>query len=79
MPCGKTATPVPKLWTSLPDSSNLSTTGSGDIWPLALSQQVLAPQRSATQIDLPSLSMSTALVEPQVRPSGSLNWFSMVV
>ena len=34
--------------------------------------------RSATQIVRPSLSMSTALVDPQVRPSGSLNWPSMV-
>jgi hypothetical protein len=33
--------------------------------------QEFAPQRSATQIDFPSLSISTALVEPQVLPSGS--------
>ncbi len=64
--------PVPKLCTSLPVSSNFSSTGSGDIAFLARSQQELAPQRSPTQIDLPSLSISTALVEPQVRPSGSL-------
>jgi hypothetical protein len=64
--------PVPKLCTSLPDSSNLRITGNGDIAFLVRSQQVLAPQRSPTQIDLPSLSMSTALVEPQVRPSGIL-------
>src|SRR5215831_7907507 len=30
----------------------------------------LAPQRSATQIDLPSRSISIALVDPHVRPTG---------
>ncbi len=60
--------PAPKLRTSLPDASNFSTTSRGDILPST--QQLLAPHRSATQIDLPSLSMSTALVDPHVRPSG---------
>src|SRR5215471_4062635 len=32
----------------------------------------LAPQRSATQIDLPSRSISIALVDPHVRPTGIL-------
>jgi hypothetical protein len=44
-----------------------------DIAPFAASQQVLAAQRSATQIILPSGETSTALVEPHARPSGSLN------
>ena len=34
--------------------------------------QLLAPHRSATQMLTPSRSISTALVEPQVRPSGIL-------
>jgi hypothetical protein len=38
---------------------------------------VFAPHRSPTQIDLPSLSISTALVDPHVRPSGSLKLFSI--
>ena len=70
---------MPKLCTSLPDSSNFRITGSGDIAFFSRSQQLLTPQRSPTQIDLPSLSMSTALVDPQVRPAGILKWFSMVV
>ena len=35
------------------------------------------PQRSATQTLTPSRSMSTAFVEPQVRPSGKLAQFSI--
>ena len=70
MPCGKTISPAPKLRTSAPDWSNFSTTSSVDIAPFAASQQLLAPQRSPTQIDLPSLSTSTALVDPQLRPAG---------
>ena len=35
------------------------------------------PQRSATQTLTPSRSMSTAFVEPQVRPSGNLAQFSI--
>ena len=65
--------PAPKLFdelagrdrTSGPDRAATSCP-----WPR--SQQLLAPQRSPTQIDVPSLSMSTALVDPQVRPLGSL-------
>ena len=39
---------------------------------------VFAPQRSATQMNLPSGETSTALVDPQVRPSGSLKYPSIV-
>src|SRR5262245_4036732 len=74
MPCGKIKRPAPKLFTSLPVESNFSTVGRSDILPLARSRQLFTPQRSATQIDLPSLSMSTALVDPHVRPSGSLKY-----
>src|SRR5262249_6950458 len=72
MPCANAIMPAPKLFTSLPDASNFRTGSSGDILPVAGSAQLLAPHRSATQIDFPSLSMSTALVDPQVRPAGSL-------
>src|SRR4030095_11393501 len=71
MPCGNTIMPAPKLLTSLPDASKCSTVSSVDISPLAASQQVLALHRSATQIVFPSLSISTALVDPQERPSGN--------
>src|SRR6185295_5720801 len=64
MPCGKMTIPAPKLLTSVPDASNLRIESSFE------SRHVLAPHRSPTQIDLPSLSTSTALVEPHVRPSG---------
>jgi hypothetical protein len=56
----------------LPDGSNANTVSSVDIAPLVASQQLLAPQRSATQMIFPSGDTSTALVEPHVRPSGSL-------
>ena len=36
-----------------------------------------APQRSATHTLVPSGSMSTPLVEPHVRPSGSVPQFSI--
>ena len=63
--------PAPKLFTSFPVLSNFSTGSRGDIFPAA-SAHLFAPQRSAIQIDLPSLSISTALVDPHERPSGSL-------
>src|SRR5271168_588505 len=63
--------PAPKLVSSLPFVSNFKITGMFNISPVARSRQLLAPHRSATQIDLPSLSMSTALVEPHFRPSGN--------
>jgi hypothetical protein len=69
--------PAPKLFTSFPVESNFNTDGRSDILPVVRSRHelpvgVCGPQRSATQIDLPSLSTSTALVDPHVRPSGSL-------
>src|ERR1035441_3662780 len=69
--CGKSSTPAPKLLSSLPVESNSRTGASG------LSAQELAPHRSATQM-WPSPPRSTALVEPQARPSGILKKFSMV-
>src|ERR1700752_4385185 len=79
MPCGKMSRPWPKLATNLPEASNLRIDGKFDIWPVARSRQLLAPQRSATQMLRPSLSISTALVEPHVRPSGILKKCSIVV
>src|SRR5215211_4784288 len=78
MPCGNTNMPAPKLAASLPDWSNFRTTFNGDIAPAAASQQLLAPHRSATQMNLPSGDTSTALVDPHVRPSGSLKYPSTV-
>src|SRR5215470_2164737 len=64
--------PSPKLLMSLPDASNLRTVGRFD------PTQVFAPHLSATQMDLPSGSMSTALVAPHVLPSGIFAQFSTV-
>ena len=50
-----------------------------DICPVARSRQLFAPQRSPTQMLRPSLSISTALVDPHVRPSGILKKCSTVV
>src|SRR5262247_2099779 len=72
MPCGNTNIPSPKLFTSLPDTSNLRTVGSFD------PAQEFAPHLSATQMDLPSRSISTALVAPHVLPSGIFAQFSTV-
>src|ERR1700677_574056 len=72
MPCGNRIRPSPKAFTSLPEASNLRTGGS------FLPAQLLTPQRSATQILLPSRSTSTALVDPHILPSGSFAQFSMV-
>src|SRR5690349_167837 len=66
MPCGVRNMPDPKLFTRVPLASN-SRIGSS-LEP----EQLLEPQRSATQMLLPSLAISTALVDPQVRPAGSL-------
>src|SRR6476661_7934155 len=74
MPCGETSRPAPKLFRSLPDESNLrigSTVGESR-------HALLPPHRSATQMLLPSLSMSTALSDPHIRPSGSFAQFSTV-
>src|ERR1051325_3773058 len=73
MPCGESNNPSPKDFTSWPRSSNLKIDGSCE------PAQEFAPQRSATQMLDPSLSMSTALVAPQTRPSGSLAQPSMVL
>src|SRR5262247_1468513 len=72
MPCGKTISPLPKLRTSAPDASNLSTVSRSEL------RHVFAPHRSATQIERPSLSISTALVDPHVRPAGILKRLAMV-
>src|SRR5215510_14604611 len=64
MPCGKMNMPAPKLLTRFPFSSNLRTTGRDE------PAQEFAPHRSATQMDLPSGAISTALVDPQFLPSG---------
>ena len=71
MPCGNASNPLPKLFSILPDSSN-SIIGS-----TVLPTQLLAPHRSAIQM-WPFESTATVLVEPHVRPSGSLNQFSTV-
>src|SRR5262249_11436539 len=69
IPCGNTNIPPPKLFTNFPDESNLRTAGRFD------PAHELTPQRSATQIDLPSGSTSTADNEPHVLPSGKLPQF----
>ena len=66
MPCGDRIRPAPKLATRVPVASNLSTDGNDE------PAQLFTPHRSATQTLWPSLSMATALVEPHVRPAGSL-------
>src|SRR5437763_1491340 len=67
MPCGDTIIPAPKLFTSFPFASNFRIG-----LTVGLSRHpLLAPHRSATHTLLPSLSMSTALSDPHLRPSGS--------
>src|SRR5262249_10897962 len=70
--------PAPKLFTSLPDASNLrigsrldpsQAKGSPGLYCVGGAN---APQRSATHTLVPSGSISTPEVEPQVRPSGNL-------
>src|SRR6478672_11097264 len=73
IPWGKIARPAPKLLTSLPVASNFSTGSRFDV------RQLLVPQRSPTQTLTPSLSISTELVDPHVRPSGSLAQPSIVL
>src|ERR1041384_4675151 len=72
MPCGVRNIPAPKLFTMVPVESNSRTGSSFE------PAQVLAPQRSATQMLVPSGSISTALVAPHVRPAGIFAQFSMV-
>src|SRR5579872_474849 len=71
MPWGKTNMLAPKLLSNLPDGSNSSTGGRSDL------AQEFAPHRSATQI-WPLGATHTALVDPMVRPSGSVNQCSTV-
>src|SRR6476660_2599582 len=71
MPCGNTNMPPPKLLSSFPDASNFRIDGRLD------PAHELAPQRSATHRP-PSRSISTALVDPHILLSGSLNQFSTV-
>src|SRR5882672_9184305 len=72
MPWGNMNIPPPKLLTSLPDASNLRMVGRFD------PTQVFAPHLSATQMDLPSGSISTALVAPHALSSGIFAQFSTV-
>src|SRR6266436_2945060 len=70
--------PAPKLFSRLPDESNLRT--GGRVEPAQLSYwnadapggvSGFAPHRSATQTDSPSLSIATAFSAPHVLPCGS--------
>src|SRR5262249_34999200 len=63
-PCGKLNSPAPRLVTNLPVGSNFTTGATFDL------EQSLAPQRSNTQMLLPSRSASTAIAAPNLRPSG---------
>src|ERR1700681_485470 len=64
--------PAPKLFTSVPAGSNLRIGARFEL------RQLFAPHRSAIQMPRPSLSISIALVDPQVRPSGILKCCSIV-
>src|SRR5262245_21547410 len=66
MPCGYTISPEPNALTKFPSPSNFQ------IGAASEPRQMLAPQRSAIQIDLPSLSIAIALADPRVRPCGIL-------
>src|SRR5207344_3645323 len=76
----------PKDFTSLPDASNFrigsrSTPSQLNGCPSFICDGGMNPcaeQRSATQMLVPSGSMSTAAVEPQIRPSGIFAKLSMV-
>src|SRR5215831_1514711 len=76
--CGNTKSPAPKLLIMLPSGSSLCTGAQSE--PAQVSYRYadspggtsgLAPQRSATQSDWPSLSTATAFSAPQACPSGS--------
>src|SRR5262249_11772337 len=83
MQCGSTSAPAPKLFTKLPEASNFRIGGNGESEQangrpgFIIDGGANEPQRSATQTLTPSRSMSTAFVEPQVRPSGNLAQFSI--
>src|SRR6185437_183641 len=80
MRCGKTNSPAPKLFTMLPSESSLWT--GAQLEPAQLSYvkgdapggtSGLAPQRSTTQSERPSLSTATPFSAPHLScPSGSL-------
>src|SRR6185295_14150775 len=78
MRCGNTNRPAPKLFTMLPSGSILCT--GAQLEPAQLSYwkgdapggtSGLAPQRSTTQSERPSLSTATAFSAPHLCPSGS--------
>src|SRR6266702_2387971 len=82
---GKMNMPAPKLFSRLPDESNLRTGGRGE--PAQLSywngeapggMSGFATQRSATQTDSPSLSIATPFSAPHFLPSGSFPHGAMV-
>src|SRR5262245_52670697 len=83
VPCGNRSKPAPKLLSSLPDGSNLSTGSRFEPpqpngWVMSTRDGGRAsPQRSATHTLVPSRSIATALVEPQARPCGSVPQFSI--
>jgi hypothetical protein len=83
MQCGNTSVPTPKLFTNLPEASNFRIGGKGESEQangrpgFIIEGGANEPQRSATQTLTLSRSMSTAFVEPQVRPSGNLGQFSI--
>src|SRR5213595_2557185 len=64
IPCGKIIVPAPNDFISRPSAANFRM--GSRVEP----RQLLAPHRSPTQIDEPSLSTATPLVEPHVRPAG---------
>src|SRR6195952_2185621 len=85
-PCGNTNSPAPNFLTSLPEASNFRIGSRLEPSQLKTSPSRIcdggmkpcAPQRSATQMLLPSRSMPTPAVEPQMRPSGISPQRSMV-
>src|SRR5712692_1089666 len=84
MPCGNNSRPAPKLFNRFPDESNLRMGSSFDPSQangkagLMREGGMDSPHRSATQTLVPSGSMATALVDPQLRPSGSLPQLAIV-
>src|SRR6185295_6026599 len=79
MRCGNTNSPAPKLFKMLPSGSSLWT--GAQLEPAQLSYwngeapggtSGLAPQRSTTQSERPSLSTATPFSAPHLCPSGSL-------
>src|SRR5262249_46797190 len=81
-PCGKSRRPAPKLFTSVPEASNLRIGGrfepsQANGVPGFISEGgANAPQRSATHTRVPSGSMPTPMGEPKLQPFGSFAQFS---